>query len=101
MSEPKELGPCPLCGRMMFEGPSVNRHHLMPKAFGGREAHDIHKICHTKIHSLFADRELVRHFHTWERLQAHEEMQSFIKWVRKKHPEFYSRNRTAHRKRRR
>ena len=32
-------------------------------------------------------------YNTADKLRAHPEMQKFIKWVRKKDPEFYDRNR--------
>ena len=53
-----DLGPCGLCGRPLIAGPSINKHHLTPKTFGGRTAVWIHRVCHTKVHSLFTEREL-------------------------------------------
>lgn len=100
-NEVKEIGPCPLCGRVMFDDSSVNKHHLIPKTFGGREVFQIHVVCHTKIHSVFTERELQHHYHTWERLKEHEEIQKFIKWVRKKPADFKTRHHQAARKRRR
>lgn len=29
------LGPCPLCGRVMIERPSIDRHHWVPKRKSG------------------------------------------------------------------
>jgi len=101
MSEATDtLGPCPLCGRDMIEGLHVNKHHLMPKSLGGRDAFWIHVVCHNKIHSLFTLRELQHHYHTFERLREHEEIQKFVRWVRKKGPGFKTRHRQARRKRR-
>lgn len=88
----ERLGPCGLCGRSMIAGPSVNRHHLKPRMYGGREAVWMHRICHHKIHSLFDEKALEDHYHTFEALLAHEEIARFVRWVRKKDPEFYSRN---------
>lgn len=102
MATPDSYGPCPLCGRDLVPGESVNRHHLVPKTFGGREAVWIHRICHNKIHAVFSERELEKYFHTFERLLAHEEIETFVRWVRKKEPTYYSRHdRPAHRRRRR
>ena len=80
---------CPLCGRKL-DGP-CNRHHLLPLSKGGKGTETIvmHKICHDKIHSVFTEMELKRHYHTLERLKGHEEIAAFIKWVSKKEPEFY------------
>ena len=72
------IGPCPICGREMLVGNSVNEHHLIPKTFKGKETVTLHKICHSKIHSVFTERELFNHFHTVERLRDHPEMEKFI-----------------------
>jgi hypothetical protein len=92
------LGPCPICGRPMIAGPSVDRHHFMPKSEGGRETHHVHRICHRKVHSLFTEGELARGYGTPEAVRAHPEMQAFLRWIACKDPEFYSRTATARRK---
>jgi len=83
---------CPLCGREIAE-PS-NRHHLVPLSKGGKNTPTIllHKICHDKIHAVFTEMELKKYYYTIERLQAHEAIIKFIKWVRKKEPEFYDKS---------
>lgn len=90
---------CPLCGRVLVPGPSTNLHHLVPKSLGGTEVVELHRICHQKIHSLFSERELKNTFNTISKIKEHEEIKKFIKWVRKKAPEFYDKNDTANRKR--
>lgn len=80
---------CPICKREMVKGISVDEHHLIPKTFKGKETVTIHKICHRKLHSVFSEREMFKYYHTIERLLEHEEIQKFIKWVSKKHPEYY------------
>lgn len=81
---------CPICGKDLIPGPSVDEHHLIPKS---RKKNDdtitLHKICHQKIHSILSENELAKHFYTIELLLTHEEIQKFIKWVRKKEPTFY------------
>ena len=88
MMEP-ETEICPLCGRQLAE--PCNRHHLLPLSRGGKHTPTVmlHKICHNKIHVVFTEMELKRYYHTIERLQEHEEMAKFIKWVRKKPVQFY------------
>lgn len=83
---------CPLCGRPLAH--PYNRHHLLPLSKGGRGTTTVllHRICHDKIHSVFTEMELKRHFNTIERLQESEEIASFIKWVQKKEPEYYNRS---------
>lgn len=96
-----ELGPCPLCGRPLIDGPSVDRHHLVPKAEGGRRAVVMHRICHRKIHSVLGERDLATVYHEPEALKAHPEIARFVRWVRTKPPEFYKRTEPARRGRRR
>ena len=88
---------CPLCGRVLGSL-NVDRHHLVPKTFKGTEQFPIHKICHRKIHSVFTERELYKSFNTWEALKTHPELHSFIEWVGKKDPGFYSRTFTTNSK---
>jgi hypothetical protein len=58
------LGRCPICGRVMLSGDSVDRHHWQPKSRGGSEAEYLHRICHRKLHSLFTAKELAENFAT-------------------------------------
>lgn len=95
------IGNCEICGRPMVAGSTVNEHHLVPKTYKGKDTITIHIVCHTKIHSLFTEKELAAHYHTVERLRDHPEMAKFIKWIRKKDPEFRTRNETSKSKRRR
>lgn len=92
---------CPICSRPLS---NVNdeKHHLIPKTFGGRDLITIHKICHQKIHATFSERELYHYYHTPERIVEHEEIAKFIKWISKKDPSFYDKNDdTAARRRKR
>lgn len=89
MSEPKC---CPICNRELIAGKSVDEHHLIPKTFKGKETIMMHKICHQKLHATFTEREMFNFYNTIEALLSHPEIQKFIKWVRKKHPEYYDLN---------
>lgn len=88
---------CPLCGRVLGTV-NIDRHHLIPKSLKGREQFPIHKICHRKIHATFSERELLHAYHTWDALQGHPDIQSFIDWVAKKPSEFYTRTFTSNKK---
>jgi hypothetical protein len=99
-SKPLALGACDLCGRPMVAGASVDAHHFVPKCEGGRERTPLHRICHRKIHSLFTERELAQTYSTPAALLAHPDIQNFVRWVSKKPPEYYDRNRTSNAKRR-
>ena len=98
--EPDTHDLCGLCGRPLVPGPSINRHHLVPKTYGGTETAWMHAICHSKIHSVFSERELRDHYNTFDALLGHEEIQKFVRWVRRREPTFRARNHTHSRRRR-
>lgn len=83
---------CSLCGRPIAE--PCNKHHLLPVSEGGKNTPTIllHKICHDKIHAVFTEKELKRQYNTIGKLQQHEEIAKFIKWVRNKEPQFYDKS---------
>jgi hypothetical protein len=83
---------CLLCDRPLAS--PYNRHHLLPLSKGGRGTTTIllHKVCHDKIHSVFTEMDLKRHYNTIERLKENEEIANFIKWVSKKEPQFYDKS---------
>lgn len=87
-----DCDPCPVCGRPLVPGRSVNRHHLVPRLKGGKESFAVHTICHSKIHSLWTEAELAREFNTFAKIVADPRMQDFIGWVRKQDPEYKGRN---------
>ena len=89
------LGPCPICGRPLIAGASVDRHHWTPKSHGGRDQDYIHRICHRKIHSLWTEKDLRDGLNRPETIRAHPDMQGFISWVRKRPPAFYDTTRRA------
>lgn len=82
---------CSICKREMMED-SFNDHHLIPSTFGGKEKIPLHKICHNKLHHTFSEREMVNYYHTIERILENEEIQKFVKWIRKKDIYYYSKN---------
>lgn len=73
----------------------MNEHHPVPKSRGGRVKHRIHVVCHSKIHSLFSEKELEREYSDFASLREHPEIVKFVRWVRKKPPGYRARNRTA------
>lgn len=94
-----DLGPCPLCGRPMVAGPSVDRHHWIPRREGGREATPMHTICHRKIHAVLSERAIATDYPTPEALRTHPEIAAFLRWVAGKPPEFASPHRSSRRRR--
>ena len=95
--ETAEFDICPLCERPMVPGPSVNLHHLIPRTYKGTDTIALHRICHSKIHSVLSEKELRDHFHTIDRLRSHPEIARFIKWVARKPPAFMNRHRGGRR----
>lgn len=65
----------------MISGPSVDRHHWRPKSQGGRDTEWLHRVCHRMIHRLFNEATIARDF-------DHPDILKFVKWVRKKPPEY-------------
>ena len=70
----------------MVSGPSVNLHHLIPRTYKGTDTVALHRICHSKIHSVLSEKELRDHYHTIDRLRSHPEIARFIRWVARKPP---------------
>ncbi len=79
---------CPLCGRPLIAGPSVDEHHLTPRSRGGKEKFLVHKICHRKIHQAISEKELAKNYASWESLRAHPEIAQFINWVKRRPPQY-------------
>ena len=97
---------CPICEKEMMPGPSVNKHHLIPKLKGGKKTLEMHKVCHGKIHSIWSENELRDVYNNAEDIRTDERMQKFIKFVRKqfdRDPEYVDSNKLSndHKKRRR
>ena len=84
---------CPLCGRLLEPGPSVDEHHLVPRSHGGRAKSVIHRICHRKIHATLSEHELAAAYNNWAALQSHPEIATFVKWVANKPATFYDNSR--------
>lgn len=87
---------CQICERELGSK-NISKHHLVPKSRGGRDGETImiHNICHQKIHSVFTEKELCEKYNTVDKLRSSEEIEKFIKWVSKKDPSFYQRNKRA------
>jgi hypothetical protein len=88
MSAPCPPGLCPLCGRPLIPGPSVNAHHPLPRRYGGRDTVGMHRICHDKLHAVFSDAELRALGPSLDHLRAHPAIAAFARWVARKPPDF-------------
>ena len=80
---------CPLCGRELPDGPTVDRHHPVPKALGGTATVAMHRICHRTLHATFTERELAAYGHDWAALRGHPLIARFVRWVARRPPAFH------------
>lgn len=80
---------CPICERELGTV-RISKHHLVPKSRGGKDTELMHDICHTKIHSLWTNKELENDYNSPDKILENEDMQTFVKWVSTKAPNFYS-----------
>ncbi|MEL6317054.1 MAG: HNH endonuclease [Pseudomonadota bacterium] len=93
---------CPLCLRPIPKRARQSRHHLTPKAKGGKYGPTVllHHICHNEIHATLSEAELARDYADVEALRAHPRLARFLAWIAGKDPMFHSRTRRAGRRRR-
>ena len=83
-----DLGPCPVCGRDMVDGPSVDRHHWVPRTEGGCETGYLHLICHRMIHRVFDEKQLATAYAEPSAVRSHPEIRRFVAWVRRQPLEY-------------
>ena len=81
---------CVLCDRPL--GRRIEAHHIIPKSKGGTQTVNIHPICHRKIHKVFSNSDLAR-LATIDALKPHPDIQTFVRWLSGKDPDFYRRSR--------
>ena len=79
---------CWLCERPF--GVKVEWHHPVPKSKNGRETVPVHPICHRAIHANFTNAELARMGDDREAVLRNEAVAKFVKWVKRKPPDFYA-----------
>lgn len=93
---------CPICDRELEFG-TTDLHHFVPKQCGGSKIPpvEIHKFCHSKIHSTFTNKELAKKYNTPELVRAHPEIEKFIIWVKNKPPSYYDKNNQSSNRRKR
>ena len=92
IEEPVYVGICDICDRPLVEGQSSDRHHWIPQLKGGKNGPVslIHRMCHSKLHSIWSEAELARTYNNPEIVKNAPEMQEFLAWIRKKAPDFYT-----------
>lgn len=85
---------CQLCSREIPEDYYKSKHHLIPVLKGGKNGEQVflHQVCHTKIHSIFSESELAKEYFTIEKIKENPQIQKFVVWISKKHPQFNDTN---------
>jgi 5-methylcytosine-specific restriction endonuclease McrA len=74
---------CNICGRFTNDY-NKEKHHLIPRAKGGKVTEYVCIDCGNQVHKLFTNKELAKEFNTIEKLKANEKVQKWINWVRNK-----------------
>lgn len=73
---------CELCNR---KDVLTTVHHLIPREKGGNYGAKANLCipCHKQIHALFPNEQLAGELYTIERLQNEEQMEKYLKWIKK------------------
>ncbi|MEH7109427.1 HNH endonuclease [Bacillus sp. JJ1764] len=76
------MSTCELCRRSEVE---IKIHHLLPKEMGGTfgAIAELCIPCHKQIHALYTNEEISARLTTVKELREDQQLQSFIKWIRK------------------
>lgn len=72
----------------MREGAAVDHHHWRPRSRGGEAWSWLHQVCHRMIHRRFGEAELAAAYDTPEALRADPDIAHFVRWVRRKPPDY-------------
>ncbi len=79
----------PQCGLCEREVQSTSRHHLVPREEGGRHGAtvDLCQPCHSSVHRFLSNRDLARRYPSVEALRGAEELQTYLRWIRRQRVE--------------
>lgn len=87
---------CVICDKTLPDDVTFSDyHHLIPKSKKGKDVIRIHRICHNKIHSIWTEKELAKHYNTPDKIREHPDMCEFIAWVKNKPDDFYVKTRDS------
>jgi 5-methylcytosine-specific restriction protein A len=93
VATPPTAGPqCGLCERTVQV---TSRHHLVPREEGGKYGPvvDLCQPCHSSVHRFLSNRDLARRYSSVEALREAEELQTYLRWIRKQRVERISNRR--------
>ena len=74
---------CALCERAVPSEAYLEKHHMVPRAKGGKETERVCLDCGNQVHLLFTNNELGDKYNTIEALKTDERVWRWIRWVRK------------------
>ena len=74
---------CTICGRETPEE-YQEKHHLVPKAKGGKETIIVCIDCGNQLHKLFTNKELKSIYNTVTKILANEKVKKWVEWLRTK-----------------
>ena len=79
----------PRCGLCEREVQATSRHHLVPREEGGRHGPivDLCQPCHSSVHRFLSNRDLARRYPTVEALREADELQTYLRWIRRQRVE--------------
>ncbi|MBF9223565.1 HNH endonuclease [Hymenobacter sp. BT662] len=79
----------PCCGLCEREVQATSRHHLVPREEGGRYGPtvDLCQPCHSSVHRFLSNRALARQYATVEALRTAEELQTYLRWIKRQRVE--------------
>ena len=82
-------GAPPRCGLCERAVQATSRHHLVPREEGGRHGPTVElcQPCHSSVHRFVSNRDLARRYPTVEALRAAEELQTYLRWIRRQRVE--------------
>ena len=85
----------PRCGLCEREVQATSRHHLVPREEGGKHGPtvDLCQPCHSSVHRFLSNRALARQYASVEALREAEELQTYLRWIRKQRVERISNRR--------
>jgi len=77
---------CGLCERAVQ---ATSRHHLVPREEGGKHGAvvDLCQPCHSSVHRFLTNRDLARCYFSVETLREAEELQTYLRWIRRQRVE--------------
>jgi len=92
---PSVSAPEPLCGLCEREVQATSRHHLVPREEGGKHGPtvDLCQPCHSSVHRFLSNRDLARCYPSVEALREAEELQTYLRWIKRQRVERISNRR--------